>query len=63
MKALSVRAKACSGGRFYLFALGAAGKANVERALSLMRAAIESDMILMGCAKVTELSRDNLRFR
>src|SRR3977135_3111641 len=32
LKALSVGAKACSGGRFYLYALAAAGQAGVERA-------------------------------
>ena len=33
LKALSVGAKACSGGRLYLYALAAAGQAGVERAL------------------------------
>ena len=33
LKAHSVAAKACSGGRFYLYALAAAGRAGVERAL------------------------------
>jgi isopentenyl diphosphate isomerase/L-lactate dehydrogenase-like FMN-dependent dehydrogenase len=28
-----------------------------------MRAEIERDMKLMGCASIRELSRDNLRFR
>ena len=37
LKALSVGAKACSGGRFYLYALAAAGQAGVERALLKMR--------------------------
>ena len=34
LKALSVGAKACSGGRFYLYALAAAGQTGVERALA-----------------------------
>jgi L-lactate dehydrogenase (cytochrome) len=50
-------------GRFYLYALGAAGQAGVERALGLMRAEIERDMKLMGCVSIGQLSRDNLRFR
>jgi L-lactate dehydrogenase (cytochrome) len=33
LKALSVGAKACSGGRLYLYALAAAGQAGVEKAL------------------------------
>jgi L-lactate dehydrogenase (cytochrome) len=63
LKALSVGAKACSGGRFYLYALAAAGQAGVERALGNLRAEIERDMKLMGCRTVDKLSRDNLRFR
>jgi L-lactate dehydrogenase (cytochrome) len=63
LKALSLGAKAVGVGRFYLFPLAAAGQAGVERALSLMRAEIERDMKLMGCASIGQLSRDNLRFR
>jgi len=63
LKALSLGAKAVGIGRFYLFPLAAAGQAGVERALSLMRAEIERDMKLMGCASISQLSRDNLRFR
>ena len=46
LKALSVGAKACSGGRFYLYALAAARQAGVERALENLRAEIERDMKL-----------------
>jgi len=63
LKALSLGAKAVGVGRFYLFPLAAAGQAGVERALSLMRTEIERDMKLMGCTSVSQLSRDNLRFR
>jgi L-lactate dehydrogenase (cytochrome) len=63
LKALSVGAKAVGVGRFYLYALGAAGQAGVERALGLMRAEIERDMKLMGCVSISQLSRNNLRFR
>ena len=63
LKALSLGAKAVGVGRFYLFPLAAAGQAGVEQALSLMRAEIERDMKLMGCASVNQLSRANLRFR
>src|SRR6267154_1616324 len=63
LKALSVGAKACSGGRLYLYALAAAGQVGVERALENLRAEIERDMKLMGCRSVDQLSRDNLRFR
>ena len=63
LKALSVGAKACSGGRLYLYALAAAGQPGVERALENLRAEIERDMKLMGCRSVDQLSRDNLRLR
>jgi L-lactate dehydrogenase (cytochrome) len=63
LKALSLGAKAIGIGRYYLFPLAAAGQAGVERALGLLRAEIERDMKLMGCTSVSQLSRDNLRFR
>jgi L-lactate dehydrogenase (cytochrome) len=63
LKALSLGAKACSGGRLYLYALAAAGQPGVERALEIYRAEIERGMKLMGCKKVSELSRGNLRWR
>ncbi len=63
LKALSIGAKACSGGRLYLYALAAAGQAGVERALGQYRAELERDMKLMGCTSVDQLSRENLRFR
>ena len=63
LKALSLGAKACSGGRMYLYALAAAGQKGVEKALSIMKNEIERDMKLMGCKKISDLSRKNLRFR
>ena len=63
LKALSLGAKACSGGRWYLYALAAAGQQGVEKALSNMRAEIERDMKLMGARSITDLGRYNLRWR
>ena len=63
LKALSVGAKACSGGRMYLYALAAAGQAGVERALTKLRAEIERDMKLMGRKSLKDLGRGNLRWR
>ncbi len=63
LKALSVGAKACSGGRLYLYALAAAGQAGVERALNQYRTELERGMKLMGCTSIDQLSRSNLRFR
>ena len=63
LKALSVGARACSGGRLYLYALAAGGQPGVERALGNLRAEIERAMKLMGCRSLADLSRENLRFR
>ena len=63
LKALSVGAKACSGGRLYLYALAAAGQAGVEKTLSNFRAEIERGMKLMGARSVADLGRNNLRYR
>jgi L-lactate dehydrogenase (cytochrome) len=63
LKALSVGAKACSGGRLYLYALAAAGEAGVAQAVSNLRIEIERGMKLMGVRSVAELGRHNLRYR
>jgi L-lactate dehydrogenase (cytochrome) len=63
LKALSLGAKACSGGRLYLYALAAAGEPGVMRALGLLRAEIERDMKLMGARSLADLGRANLRWR
>ena len=63
LKALSLGAKACAGGRLYLYALAAAGQAGVERALELYKTELVRDMKLMGCTKISDLNRNNLKFR
>lgn len=63
LKALSLGATACSGGRLYLYALAAAGQAGVEKSLGNFQAELERDMKLMGAKTVGDLSRGNLRFR
>ena len=63
LKALSLGAKACSGGRMYLYALAGSGHKGVERAYSLIQDEIIRDMKLMGCRSLKELNRNNLRFR
>ena len=62
LKALSLGAKACSGGRMYLYALAAGGQKGVEKSLSNLRNEIERDMKLMGVSNVKELTRKNLKF-
>ena len=63
LKALSLGAKAVGLGRFYLFALAAAGQPGIERALAQLKAELLRDMRLMGARKISDLTRDNLRFR
>lgn len=63
LKAIAAGAKACSGGRMYLYALAAAGQPGVERALGNLRAEIERDLRLMGVSRIGALTRDMLRYR
>ena len=63
LKALSVGAKCCSIGRYYLYALAAAGQAGVERALNQLAVEVERVMKLMGVTRVDQLSRSNIRIR
>ncbi len=63
LKALATGAKAVSGGRMYLYALAAAGRPGVARALDLMRSEIVRDMKLMGVTKIADLDRSMLRWR
>lgn len=63
LKALSVGAKACSGGRLYLYALAAGGQAGVEKTLTNLREELTRAMKLMGVTKLDQLSRDNIRWR
>ena len=63
LKALALGAKACSFGKGYLFALGAAGQEGVEAVLQKMKAEINRDMILMGCKTVKDLNRSKISFR
>ena len=63
LKALSLGAKACSGGRFYLYALAAGGQKGVEKALLNLQSEKKRDMQLMGVTNVDQLSRKNIKFR
>ena len=63
LKALSLGAKACSGGRMYLYALAAGGQKGVEKAIGNLRNEIERDMKLMGVRNIDQLSRENIKFR
>ena len=62
LKALSLGANACSGGRLYLYALAAAGRKGVEKSLFNLKNELERDMKLMGCTKISQLNKNNVRF-
>jgi L-lactate dehydrogenase (cytochrome) len=63
LKALALGATACSGGRWYLYALAAGGAAGVIQACQLMRDELERDMYLMGCRSLQELKPEMLARR
>ena len=63
LKALSLGANACSGGRLYLYALAAAGREGVEKTLENLQNELIRNMKLLGCKKISELNRNNIRFR
>ena len=63
LKALSLGANACSGGRLYLYALASAGREGVEKTLENLRNELIRNMKLLGKKKISELNRDNVRFR
>lgn len=63
LKALSRGAKAVGLGRYYLYALAAAGQKGVDRAVGTMQDEILRDMRLMGCRNISELSAENLAKR
>ena len=63
LKAIAAGAKACSGGRMYLYSLAAAGQPGVEKALQNLRTEIERDMKLLGVTNIAQIDRTMLRYR
>lgn len=63
LKAIAAGAKACSGGRMYLYSLAAAGQLGVEKALGNLKTEIERDMKLLGVRNISQINRDMLRYR
>ena len=54
-------AKACMGGRAYLYGLAAAGEEGAYRSLNLLMEEVQNNMILLGCTKVDDIKSDRLR--
>ncbi|NND59135.1 MAG: alpha-hydroxy-acid oxidizing protein [Gammaproteobacteria bacterium] len=63
IKALAAGADCCAGGRFYLYALAAAGAHGVRRATQLLRDELVRDMRLMGVGHISDLDASHLRWR
>jgi len=63
LKALSLGANACSGGRLYLYSLAAGGYQAVNKCVGNLKNELERNMKLMGCKKIKDLNRKNIKFR
>ena len=63
VKAIALGADACSIGRPYLYAMGAAGERGVDHVLRFFREGIERTMALTGRTSIPEIDRDLVRWR
>ena len=63
LKALALGANAVSFGRPYLYGLAAGGQAGVERVLTLIRAEIQRDMMMIGCTNIRDLPKSAVQHR
>ncbi len=63
VKALALGADACSIGRAYLYAMGAAGERGVDHVLEFFRDGIEHTMALCGRTTIADIDRRLVRWR
>jgi L-lactate dehydrogenase (cytochrome) len=63
VKAIALGANACSIGRAYLYAMGAAGERGVDHVLEFLRDGMARTMALTGRTSVSEIDRDLVRWR
>lgn len=61
LKAVALGARACLVGRPYLYGLAAAGEAGVAHALRIFSEEIARGLMLLGCQRLTDLTRDHVR--
>ena len=61
LKALAMGAKACMGGRSYLYGLAAGGEEGAYRSLKLLKDEVENNMILLGCKNLSQISAKHIR--
>jgi L-lactate dehydrogenase (cytochrome) len=60
VKAIALGAHACTMGRTYLYGLGAAGEAGVEKALTLLTSEMTRTMQLLGAQRVSDITRNSV---
>ncbi|MEN9553211.1 MAG: hypothetical protein RLY24_806 [Actinomycetota bacterium] len=60
VKALALGAHACTMGRTYLYGLGAAGEAGVEKALTMLTSEMTRTMQLLGAQRVSDITRNSV---
>ncbi len=63
LKAMALGATAVTGARLYCYGLAAGGQAGVERALNLLRAEVERDMVFLGARTLAEVTPNSIRKR
>jgi L-lactate dehydrogenase (cytochrome) len=63
VKALALGADACSAGRAYLYALGAAGERGVDHVLGVLCDGVVRTMALAGCRTIDEIDRSLVTWR
>ena len=61
LKAMALGASACTMGRSYLYGLGAAGEAGVEKAFTMLQSELERAMALTGTRSIAEVSSSLIR--
>jgi L-lactate dehydrogenase (cytochrome) len=61
LKAMALGASACTMGRSYLYGLGAAGEAGVEKAFTMLQSELERAMALTGARSIAEVSPSLIR--
>ena len=61
LKALSIGAKACMGGRAYLYGLAAGGEEGAYRSLNLLKEEVRNNMILLGTNTIKDIASSELK--
>ncbi len=63
VKAVALGARACMGGRAYLYGLGAGGERGVSHVIAMLEGDMRRTMMLSGCRTVADLTPEMIRWR